>query len=184
GLGVPDRPRARAPPRLLAGRAGGERGDGTAASGPGPLRLRRLGPLPAAGRPDAPEAAARALPRDAVRAPALLPVRPRGRLARARLRQRLVRPLADDPARVAARRDAPPGAGAGAGLEAALRLRRRPHARALLPRCEVVAGRARRGAAGTARRRSGGGGTADPARERTRAVQLAGCLLNRGVLSP
>ena len=46
----------------------------------------------------------RALPRDAVRAAALLPVRPRGGLARARLRERVVRPLADDPARRAARR--------------------------------------------------------------------------------
>ena len=53
--------------------------------------------------PRAAEAADRALRHDAVRAPALLPVRARGGLARARLRQRLLRPLADDPARRAAR---------------------------------------------------------------------------------
>ena len=73
----------------------------------------------------------RALSGDAVRAAALLPVRARGRLARARVRQRVLRPVAHDPARVPAGRDGAPGARAGAGLQAALRERRRPHAGAL-----------------------------------------------------
>ena len=70
---------------------------------------------------------------DAVRAAALLPVRARGRLARARVRQRLVRPLADDPARRPGGRARARGARARAGVEAALRLRRGAGARALLP---------------------------------------------------
>src|SRR5581483_11036955 len=86
---------------------------------PGALRLRRRRPAPALGPPGPAEAAARALPRHALRAPALLPVRPRGGLARPRLPQRLLRPLADRAARRPAGRGAAGGARAGAVLEAA-----------------------------------------------------------------
>src|SRR6266511_3815086 len=98
---------------------GGERGDGRAAAGAGSLRLRRLRPPPVACRPDLPEAADRTLPRDAVRVAALLPVRAGGGVARTRVRERLVRPLADDPARLAPGGTAPGSARARAGLEAA-----------------------------------------------------------------
>ena len=121
-------------------------GDRRSAARAGPLRLRRRRPLPPARRPDAPRAARRALPRHAVRAAALLPVRARGGLAGTRLRQRLLRPLADDPARLARGRDGPRGARARAGLEAPLRVGRRTDARAVLPRRDRVAGRAGRGA--------------------------------------
>src|SRR5205814_6822639 len=140
--------------------------------GAGALRLRRLRPPPLAGGSELPEADGRAVPRDAVRAAALLPVRPRGRLARARLRQRLLRPLADDPARGAAGGGARGGARAGAALEAALRLRRRADAGAVPRGRDMVARRARRRAAGAAAPRRGGGcGTDDPSRERADAVR-------------
>src|SRR5437763_1774608 len=84
----------------------------------GVLRLRRLRSLARAGRPEPPEAGPGAVPGDEVRAPALLSVRPRGGVAGARVRARVVRPLTDDPACLAAGRDAAPGAGARAGLEA------------------------------------------------------------------
>src|SRR5207244_3676912 len=130
------------------------------------LRVRRLGPPPLDLRPELPQVADRALSEDALRAPALLPVRPRGRLARARVRERVVRRLADDPARRAAGRGAAGGARARAGLEAALRLRRRADAGALLPRREVVVRGARRGARGRpGAGRRGARRADDPARE-------------------
>src|SRR5262249_28994715 len=142
--------------------------------GAGALRLRRLGPRPAARGSGPPQAGARALRGDVIRAPALLPVRPRGGLAGARLRQRLVRPVADDPARLAAGRDGAPGAGARARLETPVCLGRGPDARALLPRGQMVAGGARRGAARGARRRRGrGSGTHDPAGKRARPLRVA-----------
>ena len=101
--------------------AGGERGDRPAAR-PGPLRLRRRRPVAAAVAPGLAEAGDRALRHDPVRAPALLPVHPRGGLARARVPERVVRPLADDPARGAPGRGAVRGAGARAVLEAVVRL--------------------------------------------------------------
>src|SRR6185312_9681751 len=138
---------------------------------PGALRLRRLRPAAAAGRPDLAKAGDRAVPVDAVRAAALLPVRARGGLAGARLRERVLRSLADDPARVPAGRDGAPGARAGAGVEAALRERRRPHPRALPAGRALVADGPRRGAG---RRVPGGRRGAcrehDPARERARRV--------------
>ena len=87
---------------LLLARARGQRRDRRPAAGPGPLRLRRRRPAPPARATRPARAADRALRRHAVRAPALLPVRARGGLARARLRERLLRPLAHDPARLRA----------------------------------------------------------------------------------
>src|SRR5919198_947811 len=79
-------------------------------SGAGARGLRRLRPLPPARAARLLEAADRALPRDEVRAPPLLPVRARGGLARPRLRERLLRSLADDPARLEAGRGPARGA--------------------------------------------------------------------------
>src|SRR5580765_5682738 len=121
-------------------RARDERGDGRSAAGAGALRLRRRRPPPLAGRPVVPQAADRALPRDAVRAAALLPVRARSGLARSRVRQRVVRPLADDPARLTRGPARARGARARARVEAALRVRRR--AEALPPDETESAGRA------------------------------------------
>src|SRR5205085_4972305 len=172
-------PRAVRPPR----RPRGERGDRRSAPGAGAHWLRRLRPLPPARPARLSEAADRALPRDEVRAPPLLPVRPRGGLARARLRQRLVRPLTDHPARVPSGGGAARGARARAGLEAPLRLRRGAHARALLPGREVVARGARRGAPAGGR---GGRRAGDPARERARALraQYRSIALSRSSLIP
>src|SRR5204862_3930210 len=93
-----------------------------------------------------------------------LPVRARSRLARARLRQRLLRSLADDPARRAPGRGVARGARARTVLEAALRLGRCANTGALPARRDLVARRARGGPAG-ALRRSGGSGTRDPGAE-------------------
>src|SRR5262249_42480095 len=122
-------------------------------------------------RPLAPQAPRRAVPRDAVRAPPLLPVRPRGRVARPRLRQRLVRPLAHYPPRVAAGAGRPRGSRARAGVEAPLRVGRGADAGAVLPRGALVAAGARRGAGrAPAGGGAGGRGSPDPARERTGAL--------------
>src|SRR5207237_4310279 len=82
-----------------------------------------------------------------------------------------------DPARLAAGRDAAPGAGARAGLEAPVRVRRGADTGALLPRREVVARGPRRGPAGAPGRRSRGRRATNPARKRPRAVSVScGCL--------
>ncbi len=163
------RPRPRGRARRL--RARGERGHRRAVAGAGALRLRGLRPAPLALRPLVPQAARGAIPRDAVRAPPLLPVRPRGGLARPRVRERLVRPLPHDPARLAAGAGRSRRARARPRVEAAVRIRRRPYAGALLPRRALVAAGARRGAArAPARGRGGGGGAADPARDNARRL--------------
>ena len=68
-------------------------------------------------------------------------------MARARLPERLLRPLADDPARRAGGRDAARGARARPRLEAPLRVGRGPGAGAVLPRRQALARGAGRGAA-------------------------------------
>src|SRR5207248_2485712 len=148
-LRLPHWARARADPRLRRGGARGEPVDRRRAPRAVSLRLRRRGSLSPPCRSRAFEAADRTVPGDAVRVAALLSVRARGGLARARVWERVVRPFADDPARLASRGDGATGAGAGAGLEAPLRLRCRADAGALLPRGQMVA----RGAVG----RPGGG---------------------------
>ena len=158
---------------LLHDALAAERGRRRPAPRAGPLRLRRRRPVPPARRPDAASAARRALRDDAVRAPALLPVRPPGGLARARVRQRLPRRLADDPARVARGRDGPRGARARAGLEAPLRVGRGAHARAVLPRRDRLARRAGRGARRGARARRGRAGRARRCCARTRSRSTA-----------
>src|SRR5262249_7804480 len=118
-----------------------------------------------------PEAARRALPGDAVRASPLLPVRPRGGLARPRLWQRLARPLADDPPRLAAVAGDPRGPRAPPRVEAPLRLGRGANAPALLPRRALVAAFARGGAARAPFRRGGGrGGAAHPPGQRAQSL--------------
>ena len=113
--------------------------------------------------------------RHAVRAAALLPVRARGRLARARVRQRLSRRLADDPARLARGRDGARGARARAacpssctprtrrGRPSCTTSRRTGLARRAWPRCWATALQPVEAEAGRA---------ADPARERAGAVRI------------
>src|SRR5262249_58490406 len=93
--------------------------------------------------------------------------------------ERLLGPWASDPARRAPRRGSPRGARARTRLEAPLRLRRRPHARALLPRSEVVAPSARRGPPGVARHGRRESRPPHPARQRNRPLRDPRLKLNR-----
>src|SRR5262249_57822273 len=140
------------------GGARGERGGGADAPGAGAHRLRGRRPAPLALGSELPQADRRALPADAVRAAPLLPVRPRGGVDGARVRERVPRSLAHDPVRLAPGRGAPRGARARAGLEAPLRLGRGAPARALPPPRPAPARGARRGAGGSGPPPGGPGG--------------------------
>ena len=87
---------------------------------------------------------------DAVRPAPLLPVRARGRVARARLPRRLLRPVADDPVRRPRAGDAARGARARARFEAPLRVGCRPGSGLYFLAAKRLAGGAGRGAARTA----------------------------------
>src|SRR6266550_680307 len=102
-------------------------------------------------------------------------------MARARVRERVVRPVAHDPARLAAGGDGQAGARTGARLEAPVCVRCGADTGAVLPRGEVVAGGPGDGLdAGALRRRGRDGRAADPAGERRSALYALGVCLGVG----